>query len=270
MAVRNKKREIFITPIYSKRTSLPTNNDFLEKEINQDNPWKRKEKITIEQKQQKVEEEQLQILLEDPKKVRTLSDLKLKLTKPDAKKITHGGFVKDLLNDNEKRIYEERREKYINDYEINESSDEAILNIVLMEEVIWYRLMVFQNLNPEKYIGPAMAGCQDRLQKALKSLSMTREQRIGTKVSVEHSISDLAARVQLELENEEMDKRRLDKEERELLAKQRQRELGNSEVLEAEYVDLPSDYEQEAPLDDLEEDKIFESEERDLFDEDSE
>lgn len=161
------------------------------------------------------------------------TDTQLKLTK-------HAGYLRELLNDSEREFYEERREKYIEDFELNESSDDSLLAMCLMEEVMYRRLMLYQAESPSKPIDRPLKECQDRLLKALKALGMTREQRQGQKVNVQHSISELAERVALEYKQDADKLAEQAKEEEELMRK-RQERLNSSDVIDIEYEAVDDD-----------------------------
>lgn len=164
------------------------------------------------------------------------TDKQLKLTK-------HAGYLKELLNDGEREFYEARKAKYIEDFELNESSDDSILTMCLMEEVIYRRLMLYQGENPSKSIDRPLKECQDRLLKALKALGMTREQRQGQKVTVTHSISDLAQTVMHELEYNQDRIEAQRQEELELLNKKRTREY-EIDIEDAEYTHIDDEFEE--------------------------
>lgn len=175
-------------------------------------------------------------------KKRALQNLRPAASKTDADlaKTKHAGYLRELLNEDERTFYERRKEEYIKDFDLNESSDVALLNMCLMEEVIYRRLMLYQAENPSKSIDKPLNECQKRLRESLKSLGMTREQRQGQKVSVTHSISDLAERVMHELEYDTEKLILMEEEEKELMRKKKDRDQDN--IVDAEfYEDINDD-----------------------------
>lgn len=146
--------------------------------------------------------------------------------------MTHGATVKSLLNDDERDFFELRMGEYFDDFDINESSDMVLLVMTIMEEVVWRRLMLYQFQNPTKDVNKQITDCQDRLRKNLETLGMTRKQRIGDKVNVEASISDLNARFIKELEMLQDRKEAYLREEKEVLERQRKRKESNDSYID--------------------------------------
>jgi hypothetical protein len=92
--------------------------------------------------------------------------------------LRHGGYVKKILNEDEQELYYSRREDYMKDYDINGSADEIILHTVLMEEIIYYRLMMKSANNPSVDIERPLNDCTRRLRTALEDLGALRKQRL--------------------------------------------------------------------------------------------
>lgn len=158
------------------------------------------------------------------------------------KNIKHGGYVHALLTEEEREFYEERKQKYIKDFELNESSDEALLRTVLMEEVIWYRLMKRKTEKPSLNLDKPLNDCMRRLREALKALGMTREQRQGFNVNIRASVADLVDRVEKEILADQERIKQLDAEEEAMIREKRRRE--QAMTIEGDYAILDEIYEQ--------------------------
>jgi hypothetical protein len=92
--------------------------------------------------------------------------------------LRHGGYVRKILNEDEQEYYFARQEKYLKDYDINDSADEITLHTVLMEEVILMRLYTKQSNNPSVDIERPLNDCTRRLRTALEDLGALRKQRL--------------------------------------------------------------------------------------------
>lgn len=125
------------------------------------------------------------------------------------------GMLPCLLDKAEETFVAERQAMYFNDFELNESADRSLLNLVLYHEIMLRRAMIYQSEHPSKDISKQIKVCQENLISALKSLGMLREQRVGMKIDVKQSVADLAEKVSLEIAKSE----RLKKEEIELMKK---------------------------------------------------
>lgn len=135
-----------------------------------------------------------------------------------------GGHLYALMTPDEVSFYNERKEKYVKDFELNESSDEALLRSVLMEELTWYRLMKRQAEKPTASLDKPLNDCMKRLRESLKALGVTREQRQGFNVNIRASVAELVERVEREIHADEQLMKELDEEEERLLAEKRERE----------------------------------------------
>lgn len=178
------------------------------------------------------------------KALKNLRPIKSKKAAPNPayKKVpgmTHGGTVKALLNEEEKEIFEQRVKSYLEDFDVNDSSDNVLLTMTVMEEIIWRRLLLYQFQNPKMNVDKQISESQNRLRNNLKTLGMTREQRQGLKINVETSISDLATRFVKEIELLEEQSVDYKEEEEEVLRRQREREEDSGST-EANTYDYPS------------------------------
>lgn len=92
--------------------------------------------------------------------------------------LRHGGYVRNILNEDEQEYYFMRQEAYLKDIDVNGSSDEIILHTALMEEVILMRLYKKQAENPSIDIERPLNDCTRRLRTALEDLGSLRKQRL--------------------------------------------------------------------------------------------
>lgn len=92
--------------------------------------------------------------------------------------VKHGGYIRKVLDEHELEFYNMRKETYLNEFDLNSSSDEILLNMVLVDEVIIYRLLSKQIDQPTLNIDRPFSEAQGRLHKNLDGLAMLRKQRI--------------------------------------------------------------------------------------------
>lgn len=112
-------------------------------------------------------------------KKRALKNLQVGRNSSDSPtNLRHGGYIKKILNEDEQELYTSRREDYLKDYDINGSADEMTLHQVLMEEIIYYRLMVKSAEKPSLDIERPLNDCTRRLRTALEDLGALRKQRL--------------------------------------------------------------------------------------------
>jgi hypothetical protein len=112
-------------------------------------------------------------------KMKSLANLQVGRNSSDSPtNLRHGGYIKKILNEDEQEYYFARQEKYLNDYDINDSADEITLHTVLMEEVILMRLYTKQANNPSVDIERPLNDCTRRLRTALEDLGALRKQRL--------------------------------------------------------------------------------------------
>lgn len=96
-----------------------------------------------------------------------------------------------LLTGEEKKIFLERHQVYVDEFEMNESSDWSLLMQVLLEELRQYRLAKRSILYPEEDIEMALNESYKRLIKAQESLGVTRHQRENANKEAEGNIAQL-------------------------------------------------------------------------------
>jgi hypothetical protein len=112
-------------------------------------------------------------------KMRSLANLQVGRNSSDSPtNLRHGGYVRKILNEDEQEYYFARQEKYLKDYDINDSADEVLLHQVLMEEVILMRLYTKKASSPSVDIERPLNDCTRRLRTALEDLGALRKQRL--------------------------------------------------------------------------------------------
>lgn len=162
-------------------------------------------------------------------KKNSLKNLRPNIGHGDKLRASHGGYIREVLNNREKEFFEERKAKYVEDFDLNESSDEVVLNMCLMEEVIWYRLMLYQAEHPSADIERPLNDCHKRLMQSMKSLGVLREQRVGRNININSSLAELAARVAKELDTDSQRLAEMEAEEEILMRKKKKNIEGTDE-----------------------------------------
>lgn len=151
-----------------------------------------------------------------------------------------GDFFKALMTKDEIAFYEQRREKYLRDFDLNDSSDEALLMAVLMEEINWYRLVKRQAEKPTANLDKQLNDCMKRLRESLRALGMTRDQRQGVNINIRANIADLVDRIERDFNSDQEWLKKLEEEEEKMLEEKKKREERMT-IIDAEIVD--ADYE---------------------------
>jgi len=155
--------------------------------------------------------------------------------------IKHGGYVKRILNEDESDFYNQRKDLYLQEFDLNNSSDEVLLNMVLIEEVIIYRLLKILNDKPSahKSISRPLTEAQARLHKNLDGLAMLRKQRINQdRMDKQMSIVRLASDVMKNKEKIEKQMQEELEEELEFLKNKRERDM---QIIDVECEEKESD-----------------------------
>lgn len=96
-----------------------------------------------------------------------------------------------LLTGEEKKLFLERHQIYVDEFEMNESSDWSLLMQVLLEELRQYRLAKRSILHPDDDIEVELNESYKRMIAAQKSLGVTREQRESANKESEGNIAQL-------------------------------------------------------------------------------
>lgn len=167
-------------------------------------------------------------------KMKALKNLQVGRNSSDSPtNLRHGGYIRKILNEDEQEYYFARQEKYLKDYDINDSADEITLHTVLMEEVILMRLYTKQAENPSVDIERPLNDCTRRLRTALEDLGALRKQRLKQDDKVASlniaTIAQQFARELMQGSIEEEQKRLREEEERFLQS--RTKDINDSYVI---------------------------------------
>lgn len=172
-------------------------------------------------------------------KKRALQNLRVGKNKGESSPMSHGGYIMRLLDQEEQEMYEQFKKEFLDEFDINESSDGTILELVLIDKVRLYRVMKAQFQNPSMDIDRPLTEITNRLNKNLESLGTLRKQRLKqdeklTAISIGTISKEFWRQMldgDLQQEQDEMEE-----EERLFLEKkqQRERERG-SNTIDAEY-----------------------------------
>jgi len=133
-----------------------------------------------------------------------------------------GGHVKKLLTRDEQKYYDMRRAKYLADFELNDSSDEILLEQVLWLEIMIYRLMEEKSKKKNADVEKQIEKLNSTLRATLANLGMLREQRLKQHEEVTQTIADLV--VQFDKERWLHKLAEYEKEEREELRRKKERD----------------------------------------------
>lgn len=176
-------------------------------------------------------------------KKRSLQNLRVGKNKGEGPPMSHGGYVKRILDQDEQDLYESRRETYLKDYDINGSADELLLHMILIDEVMYYRMLRRQFENPSLDIDRPLNECSARLNKNLDSLGALRKQRLKqdeklTAISIatiaqQFSREMMAGEIQAQIEKE--------REEEKRYLEDKQKRERESMTVEADYEEIGPD-----------------------------
>ena len=90
----------------------------------------------------------------------------------------------------EDAFLKERREKYIRDFNLNDSSDATVLDQILNDELINRRFNIYLEANDNKFIAAAKTEVMDRLYKAFDVLGISRSKRKDAEDSAKDTFAD--------------------------------------------------------------------------------
>jgi hypothetical protein len=111
---------------------------------------------------------------------------------PDGEKLPmHKLGNYSILNTTERNYYTDKWVQYTNEFEMNTSADEALLDTVVMEEIVSARLYKTQLTTPKEDLSKQMSESAKRRNDAIKSLGISRTQRLGAKAGSEDNIATL-------------------------------------------------------------------------------
>ncbi len=90
----------------------------------------------------------------------------------------------------ETEFYSERKEQYKRDFHFNESSDEPLVNEVIMREIQLIRLDNYLQDHPNRFIGKHRDEVFQGLTIAQKALGISREQRVESEEDTKDTLAD--------------------------------------------------------------------------------
>jgi hypothetical protein len=168
-------------------------------------------------------------------KIRSLQNLRCGRNKGDMPRMSHGGYIMRLLDQEEQDMYQQYKDEFLKDYDINESADGTILELILIDKVRLYRVMRAQFENPSMDIDRPLTEITNRLNKNLDALGALRKQRLKQDEQTNTiSIGTLAQQFARELMSgslqEELQKQQ--EEEARFLSEKKKRE---AQTIDAEY-----------------------------------
>jgi hypothetical protein len=112
-------------------------------------------------------------------KMKSLANLRTGQNNQSQAATKHGGYIMRLLDQDEQEMYQQFAEEFKKDYDINESADKTILELVLIDKVRLYRVMKAQFQSPSMDIDRPLTEITNRLNKNLDALGALRKQRIN-------------------------------------------------------------------------------------------
>lgn len=177
-------------------------------------------------------------------KAKSLQNLRVGSNKGEAGKMSHGGYIKRILDEDEQELYLSRKEVWLNDFnDFNESSDGLTLHLILMDEVILYRLLRRQFENPSLDIERPLGECNTRLGKNIDALGAQRKQRMKQDEKLTAiSIATIAQQFSLEANKIQDQLREQEEEEKQFLINKMQRE--RSLTVDASFYKIEDDAEE--------------------------
>jgi hypothetical protein len=96
-----------------------------------------------------------------------------------------------VLDEEERAYYIRQWVDYGAEFEMNTSADESLLHKLVLEAIVYNRLVRNQLSNPGTDLSKQMSECSKRHGEALKNLGISRTQRLGSKTGTEDNIASL-------------------------------------------------------------------------------
>jgi hypothetical protein len=178
-------------------------------------------------------------------KARSLANLRVGRNKGEGPKMSHGGYIMRLLDQDEQEMYAQFRKEFEDDYDINDSADQTILELVLIDKVRLYRVMRAQFEKPSIDIDRPLNEITNRLNKNLDALGALRKQRLQQdERATAISIGTVSQQFFKELMNGKikLEREQAEEEEIEFLARKKEREALT--IVDAEYEVIDDDKEE--------------------------
>jgi hypothetical protein len=170
-------------------------------------------------------------------KMRALQNLRVGKNKGEGPPMSHGGYIMRLLDQEEQEMYEKFKQEFLNDFDMNDSADSTILELILIDKVRLYRVMKAQFQNPSIDIDRPLTEISNRLNKNLEALGATRKQRLNQDDKLTAiSIGTVAQQFFREMLNGDLQAQQDEaaEEEKRFLEQKAKRER-ESKTIEAEY-----------------------------------
>lgn len=109
--------------------------------------------------------------------------------------ISYGFDIKKMIPDpNERKYWQQREQKYRDEFDFNNSSDWGLLLQVLLEELTQFRLARRRVSNPDDDVEVLITDSYMRLIKAQEALGITRKQREAAQNETEGNIAQLVVK----------------------------------------------------------------------------
>lgn len=101
-------------------------------------------------------------------------------------------YVLAILPPKEKEIYRALKNRFLEDFELNESSDEILLQTLILDEITRLKLIKLKIANPDNgEIDKLIENCVARIQRSMEALGVLRKQRAGKKEGSSGSLAEL-------------------------------------------------------------------------------
>jgi len=168
----------------------------------------------VEELKEEIENNE-EFLLEEEDDFFTLENI-------DSDLLLSGDYIRAFLTEKEWEFYKSRKQKYIEDFELNPSSDELLLEETLLLEIFRLRYLNQKMRDPRAKVDKKLSECVDQIRQNLDAMGMLRKQRLKEKDKAEESVADLIA----QFDKEQLLKRQKEykKEEEKNLAEKKRRE----------------------------------------------
>ena len=135
--------------------------------------------------------------------------------------------VEDILSEPEKEFLFNRRTAYLDEFDFNKSSDEPLLQQLLIQELMLNRLNMKQLIGGVVNYNRFYAEIQQNIMELQERLGITREQRAGELSNVEGNVAELALMLDEKIKKIEEREQEYGKEEQVMLEDKKQRPPNN-------------------------------------------
>lgn len=139
---------------------------------------------------------------------------------------------KSILSDDEKEFYTQRLKQYFDDFEFNDSSDKPLVERLIIEEVVYRRLMILQlrqtsgkkirELDANADIATQLSDSHKRMSELQKQLGISRMQRADEINKGANSVAEMAMMLDEKLKKYPELRGKLEEEEQKYVAKKKE------------------------------------------------